>query len=90
MMNIVEHNIRYSYIDININFQEETKLIVLGYNNELMQSLLNIVNNAKDSIIKQRETNKKFKGLINIDIFRKKEFVQIEISDNGGGVMKKI
>jgi signal transduction histidine kinase/ABC-type uncharacterized transport system substrate-binding protein len=94
MMNIVEHNIRYSYIDININFQEETKLIVLGYNNELMQSLLNIVNNAKDSIIKQRETNKKFKGLINIDILRKKEFVQIEISDNGGGVdekdMKKI
>jgi signal transduction histidine kinase len=89
MMNIVEHNIKYNYIDININFQEESKLIVLGYNNELMQSLLNIVNNAKDSIIKKRGTNKKFKGLINIDIFRKKEFVQIEISDNGGGVDEK-
>jgi signal transduction histidine kinase len=89
MMHIVEHNIKYNYIDININFQEESKLIVLGYNNELMQSLLNIVNNAKDSIIKKRGTNKKFKGLINIDIFRKKEFVQIEISDNGGGVDEK-
>lgn len=89
MMHIVEHNIKYSYIDININFQEETKLIVLGYNNELMQSLLNIVNNAKDSIIKQKVSNKKFKGLINIDIFKRTQYVQIEISDNGGGIDKK-
>jgi signal transduction histidine kinase len=81
--------VNIAYIDININFQEKTKLIVLGYNNELMQSLLNIVNNAKDSIIKQRVSNKKFKGLINIDIFKKTQYVQIEISDNGGGIDKK-
>lgn len=89
MMNIVEHNIKYNYIDININMKEDTKLIVSGYHNELMQSLLNIVNNAKDSILKQKELNKKFKGQINIDIFKYGRYVQIEINDNGGGINEK-
>lgn len=89
MMNIVEHNIKYNYIDININIKENTKLIVSGYHNELMQSLLNIVNNAKDTILKQKELNKKFKGQINIDIFNSGNYVQIEINDNGGGIKEK-
>lgn len=89
MMNIVEHNIKYNYIDININIKDESSLIISGYHNELMQSLLNIVNNAKDSILKQKESNKKFKGQINIDIFNNSNYVQIEISDNGGGINKK-
>lgn len=89
MMNIVEHNIKYNYIDININIKDDAKLIVSGYHNELMQSLLNIVNNAKDTILKQKELNKKFKGQINIDIFNSGNYVQIEINDNGGGIKEK-
>jgi signal transduction histidine kinase/ABC-type uncharacterized transport system substrate-binding protein len=86
MMNIVEHNMKYNYIDININIKDEKKLIILGYHNELMQSLLNIVNNSKDSILKRKELDKTFKGKINIDIFSTTYDVQIEISDNGGGI----
>ncbi|WP_108060716.1 sensor histidine kinase [Poseidonibacter lekithochrous] len=89
MMNIVEHNIKYNCIDININIKDDAKLIVSGYHNELMQSLLNIVNNAKDTILKQKELNKKFKGQINIDIFNSGNYVQIEINDNGGGIKEK-
>jgi len=91
MINIVEHNMKYNYIDININIniKDEKKLIILGYHNELMQSLLNIVNNAKDSILKKKMLSEKFKGEINIDIFSTQYYVQIEINDNGGGIEKK-
>jgi len=89
MMNIVEHNMKYNYIDININIENEKKLIISGYHNELMQSLLNIVNNAKDSILKIKEVNKIFKGKINIDIFSTPHYVQIDIGDNGGGINEK-
>lgn len=94
MMNIIEHNMKYNYIDININIEDKTKLIISGYHNELMQSLLNIVNNAKDSILKKRESDKKFKGKIDLNISNYLNYAQIEISDNGGGIdekdMKKI
>jgi len=89
MMNIVEHNMKYNYIDININIKDEKKLIISGYHNELMQSLLNIVNNAKDSLLKRKALDKAFKGKINIDIFSTFHYVQIEINDNGGGIAPK-
>lgn len=89
MMNIIEHNMKYNYIDININIEDKTKLIISGYHNELMQSLLNIVNNAKDSILKKRESDKKFKGKIDINILNYLNYAQIEISDNGGGIDEK-
>ena len=54
-----------------------------------MQSLLNIVNNAKDSILKKRESDKKFKGKIDINISNYLNYAQIEISDNGGGIDEK-
>ena len=74
---------------IKVTPDDDAKLIVSGYHNELMQSLLNIVNNAKDTILKQKELNKKFKGQINIDIFNSGNYVQIEINDNGGGIKEK-
>jgi len=89
MMNIVETNMKYNYIDININIKDEKRLIISGYHNELMQSLLNIVNNAKDSILKRKIVNEKLKGEINIDIFSTPSYVQIEINDNGGGIEQK-
>ncbi len=55
MMSIIEHNIKFNYIDVNITVEENTNLMVWGYKNELMQILLNIVNNAKDAIIKNKK-----------------------------------
>lgn len=52
-----------------------------GYSNELIQVLINILNNARDEI-----NNKKIKGLIFIDAFKKENDLYITIKDNGGGV----
>lgn len=89
MMDIVSHTMKYNYIKVNINVVPDTNLMIYGYRNELMQTLLNIVNNAKEQILKK--TNKT-KGQIKIHIKNVKNvknrahFVQIEIEDNGGGI----
>ena len=86
MMNIVEHNIKYNYINVNIKVEDNTNLMINGYKNELMQTLLNVVNNAKEVLLKNR---KKREGNINITIKNVERFVQIDIEDNGGGIPKE-
>ena len=52
-----------------------------------MQTLLNIVNNAKEQILKNKAKNRdKTKGQITINIKNINHFVQIEIEDNAGGI----
>ena len=86
MMDIISHNMKYNYIDVDINVAPDTNLMICGYRNELMQTLLNIVNNAKDKILKKQD---KEKGHIQINIKNIEKFVQIEIEDNGGGIKKE-
>jgi len=86
MMDIIRHNMKYNYIDVNITVKPNTSLMVSGYRNELMQTLLNIVNNAKDAIVKEKAQRKIERGLIEINISNVEQFVQIEIEDNGGGI----
>lgn len=86
MLEIIRHNMKYNYIDVNVQVKPETNLMILGYKNELMQTLLNIVNNSKDAIIKQKADGKIESGLINIFIENIENKVQIEIIDNGGGI----
>ena len=86
MMEIVRHNMKYNYIDVYINVSKGASLTVLGYKNELMQTMLNIVNNAKEAILKAREVKKCERGKIDISIFNRGSKVFIEIEDNGGGI----
>jgi signal transduction histidine kinase len=86
MMKIINHTIRYNYIDIIINKKEAERLSVYGYKNEFMQILLNIVNNAKDQIVELRNQKTIKRGQIEFLIYNKKELVIIEISDNAGGI----
>lgn len=85
MMEIIRHNMKYNYIDVKIKVDSNAKLNVIGYKNELMQTLLNIVNNAKEAILKSK--NKK-KGQINISIESAKKYLLLHIEDNGGGIPK--
>lgn len=48
--------------------------------------MLNIVNNAKDAIIKAKKIKKIKKGEIDIHIFNHEEKVLVEIEDNAGGI----
>lgn len=85
MLEIVNHNIKYNYININIDVKENTNLNVNGYRNEFMQSFLNIINNAKDELLKIDIKNRN----INILIYNENKNVNIEINDNAGGINAK-
>ena len=87
MLNIIEHNLKYNYISINVNIDKKAKLMVFGYRNEFMQTLLNIVNNAKDAILNIKKEN--FKGKIDINVKNINKYVEIEIKDNGYGIEEK-
>jgi len=59
---------------------------VYGYENELIQVLINILNNARDELLKSLEKKK----LILIEVKKNKEFLEIIIKDNAGGISEKI
>jgi len=86
MLKVVEHNMKYNYIEVNLHVDKNTKLNVYGFPNELMQSILNIINNSRDAIIKKREETKSYLGEIDIGISNSGRYIQIVIKDNGGGI----
>ncbi len=59
---------------------------VYGYENELIQVLINILNNARDELLKSLEKKK----LILIEVKKNKELLEIIIKDNAGGISDKI
>lgn len=63
-------------------------LTVIGYKNEFKHVLLNIINNAKDAIVKKRGRDEA--RFIRLDSAIKEGFVTIKIEDNGGGVRQEI
>ncbi|RXJ85229.1 ABC transporter substrate binding protein [Arcobacter sp. CECT 8985] len=85
LLKIIDHTIRFNYIDITIDLKDNTNVMVNGYRNEFMQSLLNIINNAKDELIKNDFKNRK----INIEIFNKQNSLYVNIKDNAGGISTK-
>lgn len=89
MLEIIKHNMKYNYIDVNVIVEENTNLMTLGYKNEFMQILLNIVNNAKQSIIKKKSEEKITRGNIDINIKNIYNKIQIDIQDNGEGIPEK-
>jgi PAS domain S-box-containing protein len=56
-----------------------------GYENELLQVMINILNNAKDQLIIKNESVK----VISIKAKKDKENVLISIADNGGGILNE-
>ncbi len=68
-------------------------MVISCYENELKQVVLNIINNAKDAILNQRQKGllkKEEKGLITLDFKKAKDKVIILVSDNGGGIAEEV
>lgn len=86
MLKIINHTIKYSYIDISVRKQGTQRLLVNGYKNEFMQTLLNIVNNAKDQITLLRERGGIKRGEITISLSCDVDRIILAICDNGGGI----
>jgi len=71
--------------DIQIEYKIEN-IQVCGYETELIQVLINILNNSKDAL----EFLNKDEKFIFINIFREKDKAIIEIKDNAGGIKEDI
>ena len=75
------------FVSLNIKIIENTNNIdIHGLENELIQVLMNILNNAKDALSNSKIKNK----LIFTDIFEKDSNAIIHIYDNGGGISESI
>ncbi len=53
-----------------------------GYSNELAQATLNILYNAKDALVENRDDNR----VVNVSMSYKDDFVTLSIYDNAGGI----
>jgi len=85
LLNVIDHNIKYNYITIDITYENNQEYFVFGYPNEFKQSILNIINNAKDSIIKRKELED-IGGKISLHVKIFDEAICISIRDNGVGI----
>jgi len=68
--------------DIKVVF-ESSEINITNYENELKQSLLNIIHNARDAIHIKREKSP-FDACITIKVTLEENFAQIILSNNGG------
>ncbi|WP_428024179.1 ATP-binding protein [Arcobacter sp.] len=88
LLRVIEHNIKYNYIDVNITYKDDKVYSIYGYANEFKQAILNIINNSKDSILKRRE-KEDIKGEISINVASKNNFTYLYIKDNGIGIKEE-
>ncbi len=64
-------------------------IFIINYENELKQTLLNILNNAKDAIVLKRK-RKDFEAFIKIKVIQNKKSAKIIIENNGGKIKKDV
>ncbi len=80
VINISKYEIQKN--GIALEYHQEIDPVLLGYPNELGQALLNILNNAKDQLLKTNPTEKK----ISINVTSQTDTISIKISDTAGGI----
>jgi len=76
---------KFQSMDIKL-IENITSIEFLGFENEFIQVLINLLNNAKDVLDNDKIDNK----LIFIDIYREDKNAIFTIKDNGGGIDKNI
>lgn len=84
-ISIVELSYKNSGIKI-LNEQKDINYFTKGYQNELKQVFLNILNNAKDALL-VKEIDEK---MVKIDYKIVNKSIEISICDNAGGIAKDI
>lgn len=83
---LVKSALKNNDIDIFINLDES--LEVNGFENEFIQAVINIINNAKDAL---KENIKKYdEKFIFIDLYQDKDLIILDIKDNAGGISPNI
>jgi len=83
-MGLIGSSLSNNSITINENIDEN--VFVSGFMSEFSQVILNILNNAKDALIENRETDR----IINVSIYKENGYGCFSIEDNAGGIDKGI
>jgi len=71
---------------ITLETDYDDSIEILGYDTEIQQVIINLVNNAKDTLIEAKPDN----PFIKIRLFRKQNLAIITVEDNGGGIPEDI
>lgn len=71
---------------IRIKLDEKPDVTAVGYPNEYLQALLNIILNARDALLEQQVVH----PLISIGIFQENRRSVLTVHDNGGGIREDI
>jgi len=83
---ILKSLIQKASIEINLTNHSKEKVTATGHPNEFIHVIVNIIKNAIDAI----DENKVPNGKINIDIYKDKEGIKINIIDNAGGIPENV
>jgi len=80
--------VEYEKHNINFNIMESGELDseALGYDRELKQVFINLLNNAKDILIEKNIQNPK----VQCSIINSEEYIEIIVHDNAGGIPEDI
>jgi signal transduction histidine kinase len=81
-LSIVNPTLKNNYIDAIVELEED--LEILGFENELIQAFINIINNAKDAI--HEKVSQEEERYIFISAYKINEKVEITFKDNAKGI----
>jgi PAS domain S-box-containing protein len=83
-MAIIEGSFRHDNVAVEVT--DSCDPIIYGYRNEFAQSILNILNNAKDALTERKVSNPR----VCIAVSRESDKTVVTIADNAGGVPEEI
>jgi C4-dicarboxylate-specific signal transduction histidine kinase len=83
-MSVVEGSFKYNNVKIEV--RKESDPVIFGHKNEFAQSILNILNNAKDVLTERKTKN----PTVCITIGHEKGRAVVIIADNAGGIPEEI
>jgi PAS domain S-box-containing protein len=81
---VIDKSLQHAKIEVINSYSTDTKVLI--YSRELLQVFLNILKNAKESLVEHRSEGR----VIRNDIYEDDEYVIVEISDNGTIIDEKI
>lgn len=84
VINLIDSQFKANGIKV---FKSGDNIKVNTYENELIQVIINLLNNARDELVKK---DLDYEKLIFINVFKKGKNIVLEIKDNAGGIPEEI
>jgi len=85
-LDILQSTLKSHDIKLETIIDEKEDYTIKAYEGELSQSIINIVNNAKDALLERKVTN----PWIKIELIKNEDYISITFEDNAGGIKESI